>query len=264
MSKQLLVKIFKIDAKDQLLFEEVQDHNGHVIRRTEYGQDGEAITSEEKVYDGEQLIEEKLINVIENSTETIRTDYNSERQLVKESIIYAESQDPLRVYQYTPDGKVASIEHFEDGTLDYRETFEYNDQNLLSKKIQIDSDDTIWETETYEYNESDHLTKAILVFNHYNEAEDDQNLGDTTITEFQYDAQGQLIRKTYPGDEYHEVFEYDQEGRLITALEKDGQQILTKQKLEYNSEGRIAYSEQIEFDADEIVNEYSLRYEYSS
>lgn len=173
-----------------------------------------------------------------------RTVYTYEDGLLRKEETYYEDAEPVteKIWSYDDTGRKASCDVYEDAQLIQHESWSYDDAGFCNAHLQESyyNDDFYFDYETYVYQDG-------LMVESTHEGDDPSNAWDYSVS-YRYDDQGRMIsalnKDEFFGDA-EDLWEFDTQGRVIKSVEH------------YNMDGWVAVINEYEYDADgHLIREY--------
>lgn len=277
------VKIYKHDIVDAIheyvegdneyLYRgEVIDQKGNILFSIEYDKKGKPERQVENIYDGENIVKQKVVNLFEEIEEIYEFIYDENQRLLKEYVLYDEERFLQQEYEYDHHGDMSAITYYDNGEEAYKEFFQYDENGNEVRREQYDTAGELLELETSEYDEQEELAKSVLETSEYDE-QTGEHYSRTIAWFYEYDEFGRLVVKTEPENNYRVNYTYDEQDRLAEMISYVDGTIFEKQIFEYDNDDRIIKEAFImgvghgnSFHGGDLSrnSSYALRYEYES
>lgn len=186
--------------------------------------------------------------------------------LVKETD-YFEDPEPVAetVWCYDDAGRKASCTEYEDGQLVQQESWSYDDAGFCNAhRLESYYDDDFWfDYETFVYKDG-------LLVESTHDGDDPANAWDYSVS-YRYDDQGRMVSALNKDEFYgnaEDTWEYDSEGRIIKSVEHsnmDGWFAVTNE-FEYDAEGHLTRNavQEVYLGDNEIYYSDEFLYTYDS
>lgn len=165
-----------------------------------------------------------------------RTVYTYEDGLLRKEETYCEDAEPVteKIWSYDDTGRKASCDVYEDAQLIQHESWSYDDAGFCNAHLQESyyNDDFYFDYETYVYQDG-------LMVESTHEGDDPSNAWDYSVS-YSYDDQGRMIsalnKDEFFGDA-EDLWEFDTQGRVIKSVEH------------YSMDGWVAATSEFSYDA---------------
>ncbi|MGL4369398.1 MAG: hypothetical protein ACRCUT_06980 [Spirochaetota bacterium] len=227
------------------------DERGNMTASVTY-EDGK--TPEETVrcaYNSENLlIEETIIHHRENRTQKRIITIDNEKRCVTEKTIYSDGgESRSELYRDERGNPLTSIHYYDADTVESREEFSYDAGGRLSRHAVFDSDNDIIVEDTADYSDT-----ARTLTHHE---------GDSETQEISHlDGKGNVIRiERIEGDDLtaEETAEYNEQGRLVKAVNIEMGQKIRERNFTYDNRGNRTGEELQDFRyrrSEKVTREY--------
>jgi len=283
--KSLNFSELMMKADDEFLELVVEmDSAGNVLRESKFDNEGELEERNEYTYsEAGKLLDHELYYAIDDVAERRIFKRDEKGRLLEEVKVYGEDEGEKLLYSYDEKDRVIAFQRFdEEGELDYREEFVYDEQgDLLQRR---------------KYAAAGHLLEELsaqrgeLLVVEEKSYDSNGNLESTSITKFDasgrevsnvqsntqgklissvitvYDDRGNALERVYK-DFYSKTvrYEYDANDKMITQELFDNTGLLLRKNIyEYDPDGQLIAEQVFEIDASRGGRDkhYGMRFEY--
>jgi hypothetical protein len=221
------------------------DRAGNLILEVSYHPDGSISDKNEHEYDVHgKIIRSTTYDGGNEPLETTKINRDKNGHPIKEEIIYMDGSVDTVDYTYEDGLLLNKVRKTDDGDIEQREVFSYNEGNLILYEKYDDDDQIIYQVKN-SYNND------IIVKSEIFSSEDDEPF--TQVMEYdkegrrkselRYDKKKRLVEKN--------IYETDSHGRVIKVTEENPSRKNTTE-FSYDEKGRLLYQKESDINGDRV------------